>query len=436
MTLLLRDRAAADRARLVLCTTRRPGGTTSSRGPRSASSSSSPSPSSPARAASASPAPSSSPASRSSTPPAPTTASSATSPPRCTSFCSTTATSTRAGAWLRRRLRLPARPRRRRPVRREPWQRVGAILLLVAFVTPSPASTRWSTSSTLRSGLRRASPRASRLRAVSHRQHLSPVRPHHARAHRARIPDQRRRHHLGHARVAPQGGRSAAPSRLGRAASAARRLPALVLRPQLHTGAPEYVTKLLERLCRDPDAVQSLFRTPPSPHPQAARIVYWQYHFTTARRASRDRRLVDPRAARRHRRRSLRHALPRSRSARRGVTRLTKDSPRAAVSRRHEAYPAPLLASLPPSLRLRLRQHRRHRRLHRQHRHAAVRLGVPLLHRLRDQGARRPQVHTQDDCVPYRRARAARRALLEPARRASRAHAPRSRSVARRAWRR
>ena len=48
-------------------------------------------------------------------------------------------------------------------------------------------------------------------------------------------------------------------------------------------GAPEYVTTLLERLCRDPAAVQPLFRAPlPSPHPRAARIVYWQYHFTTA----------------------------------------------------------------------------------------------------------------------------------------------------------
>ncbi len=48
------------------------------------------------------------------------------------------------------------------------------------------------------------------------------------------------------------------------------------------SGAPEYVTALLERLCRDPAAVQPLFRAPLSPHPKAARIVYWQYHFTTA----------------------------------------------------------------------------------------------------------------------------------------------------------
>jgi lipase maturation factor 1 len=48
------------------------------------------------------------------------------------------------------------------------------------------------------------------------------------------------------------------------------------------SGAPEYVATLLERLCRDPAAVQPLFRTPPSLHPKAARIIFWEYHFTTA----------------------------------------------------------------------------------------------------------------------------------------------------------
>jgi hypothetical protein len=47
-------------------------------------------------------------------------------------------------------------------------------------------------------------------------------------------------------------------------------------------GTPEYVATLLERMCRDPSAVQSLFRAPLPPHPKAARIIYWQYHFTTA----------------------------------------------------------------------------------------------------------------------------------------------------------
>jgi hypothetical protein len=48
------------------------------------------------------------------------------------------------------------------------------------------------------------------------------------------------------------------------------------------SGAPEYVTKLLERLCRDPDAVAPLFRAPLPRHPTAARIAYWQYQFTSS----------------------------------------------------------------------------------------------------------------------------------------------------------
>jgi hypothetical protein len=47
-------------------------------------------------------------------------------------------------------------------------------------------------------------------------------------------------------------------------------------------GTPEYVATLVERLCKDPGAVQPLFRTPLSAHPKSARIVYWQYHFTNA----------------------------------------------------------------------------------------------------------------------------------------------------------
>jgi lipase maturation factor 1 len=47
-------------------------------------------------------------------------------------------------------------------------------------------------------------------------------------------------------------------------------------------GSPEYVVNLLERLCHDPEAVQPLFTAPLPPHPNAVRIVYWQYHFSTA----------------------------------------------------------------------------------------------------------------------------------------------------------
>jgi hypothetical protein len=47
-------------------------------------------------------------------------------------------------------------------------------------------------------------------------------------------------------------------------------------------GAPEFVPTLVERLCKDPPAVQPLFRTPLAPHPKSARIVFWEYHFSTA----------------------------------------------------------------------------------------------------------------------------------------------------------
>ncbi len=46
-------------------------------------------------------------------------------------------------------------------------------------------------------------------------------------------------------------------------------------------GAPPYVARLVERLCRDPGAVQSLFAGPLPPHPLAVRIVFFQYHFAS-----------------------------------------------------------------------------------------------------------------------------------------------------------
>jgi hypothetical protein len=46
--------------------------------------------------------------------------------------------------------------------------------------------------------------------------------------------------------------------------------------------APQYVETLIVRLCRDPSAVQPLFRDPLPPHPRAARIAFWRYQFTSA----------------------------------------------------------------------------------------------------------------------------------------------------------
>jgi lipase maturation factor 1 len=46
-------------------------------------------------------------------------------------------------------------------------------------------------------------------------------------------------------------------------------------------GAPEYVAVLMDRLCHETAAVQSLFRDRLPAHPRAARIVYWRYHFSS-----------------------------------------------------------------------------------------------------------------------------------------------------------
>lgn len=53
---------------------------------------------------------------------------------------------------------------------------------------------------------------------------------------------------------------------------------------------PLYVTMLLDRLCTDPAAVAPLFRNTPPARARAARVAYYQYHFTTRaeRRATGD----------------------------------------------------------------------------------------------------------------------------------------------------
>jgi hypothetical protein len=47
-------------------------------------------------------------------------------------------------------------------------------------------------------------------------------------------------------------------------------------------GQPEYVGRLLDHVCRHPLWVQSLFTRPLPREPEAVRLVYWQYHFTSA----------------------------------------------------------------------------------------------------------------------------------------------------------
>src|SRR5262249_42142690 len=46
-------------------------------------------------------------------------------------------------------------------------------------------------------------------------------------------------------------------------------------------GTPAYVAELLDRLCHDPSAVQSLFSAPLPEKPEAVRIVFWRYRFST-----------------------------------------------------------------------------------------------------------------------------------------------------------
>jgi hypothetical protein len=48
------------------------------------------------------------------------------------------------------------------------------------------------------------------------------------------------------------------------------------------SGAPEYVAALVDRLCRDPSAVQPLFRDSLPAQPSSVRIAFWRYHFTTS----------------------------------------------------------------------------------------------------------------------------------------------------------
>ncbi len=47
-------------------------------------------------------------------------------------------------------------------------------------------------------------------------------------------------------------------------------------------GTPAYVVNLLDRLCNDPQAVAGLFAAPLPEHPEAVRIVFWDYHFTSS----------------------------------------------------------------------------------------------------------------------------------------------------------
>ena len=185
------------------------------------------------------------------------------------------------------------RPRRRATGRARPCDqaaRAGAAVFIVVLAVVQGA-VRASPSAS--GSLSRASSRCVEVdAAVPPDQHLSPVRGHHARAHRARVPDQRRRRttSLDRARPAPQAGRPGARARLRRAAPAARRLPALVLRPRASSaGEPAYVASCSSGCAttRPPSARCSARRCPSTPTRCGSST--GDYHFTTRRRAARDR---------------------------------------------------------------------------------------------------------------------------------------------------
>ncbi|MEK6607304.1 MAG: lipase maturation factor family protein [Myxococcota bacterium] len=46
-------------------------------------------------------------------------------------------------------------------------------------------------------------------------------------------------------------------------------------------GTPRWVAMLLERMCENPEAVRNLFAAPLPRAPEAARVGFWRYHFTT-----------------------------------------------------------------------------------------------------------------------------------------------------------
>ena len=53
-------------------------------------------------------------------------------------------------------------------------------------------------------------------------------------------------------------------------------------------GMPRYVENLIRRLCQDPAVVQPLFAQPLPEHPEAVRIVFWEYRYTAPGAEARD----------------------------------------------------------------------------------------------------------------------------------------------------
>lgn len=193
---------------------------------------------------------------------------------------------TRAAAWLRARLRLrPRAPSTPAPIRRR--QRIAAAVLLAAFVALSAvdALVNFSDNDALLAAL------------VPIRRVYGPFRI---------VNSYHLFGHITRTRIEPEfqtsdDGATWLAHDLRHKPGNTHRRPDWVAPHQprvdfqlwfyglgYHSGAPQYVVTLLERLCRDPDAVQPLFAKPLPPHPRAVRIVFWNYRFTTADERRRD----------------------------------------------------------------------------------------------------------------------------------------------------
>ena len=181
---------------------------------------------------------------------------------------------------------------------------------------------------------------ATLLRRLPPRQHLPPVRAHHARAHRARVPDHRRRRAPGPRTTSATSRaiRSAAPTssrRTSRASTSSSGSTASRYRSGAAGLRDDADRAPVPRPRGGPAAVSRAARA--APRRRAHRLLAISLHHR--RRAARHRRLVEARARRRHRRSSVRHAFPRPRRNRPRVIALTQDCRRGSVSRRHEAHP-------------------------------------------------------------------------------------------------
>ena len=204
------------------------------------------------------------------------------------------ATSSASPRSLRARLQLRGR-RRAADRRRAALARVAPVAVLLAVRLRRGLAGRRAVQ--LRRAGAAASPRSCRCASTTSRGASStPItcsRAHHARAHRARDPDHRRRHATWTAHdLRHKPGDPERRARLRGAAPAARRLPALVLRSALPAPRAGLRRHAARATVRRSDRGAGAVSRAAAAASGAVRIVYWHYHFTSRRRSARHRRLV------------------------------------------------------------------------------------------------------------------------------------------------